>query len=78
MKNWPKLAVAALATLLLAAPAQAGKDVFVVDLTNDPASLDPHGQWNPDSHRKIWINAHIKGPDGAPLLHGEKVAVLAR
>ncbi|MFB9238174.1 hypothetical protein ACFFWC_21900 [Plantactinospora siamensis] len=27
---------------------------------------------------RIWINAHIKGPDGAPLLHGEKVAVLAR
>jgi hypothetical protein len=26
----------------------------------------------------IWINAHIKGPDGAPLLLGEKVAVLAR
>jgi hypothetical protein len=27
---------------------------------------------------RIWINAHIKGPDGAPLLLGEKVAVLAR
>jgi len=27
---------------------------------------------------RIWINAYIKGPDGAPLLHGEKVAVLAR
>jgi len=27
---------------------------------------------------RIWINAFIKGPDGAPLLHGEKVAVLAR
>jgi hypothetical protein len=27
---------------------------------------------------RIWIHAHIKGPDGAPLLHGEKVAVLAR
>ncbi len=32
---------------------------------------------NGHTHR-IWINAHIKGPDGAPLLHGEKVAVLAR
>jgi hypothetical protein len=27
---------------------------------------------------RIWIHLHIKGPDGAPLLHGEKVAVLAR
>jgi hypothetical protein len=27
---------------------------------------------------RIWINAYIKGPDGAPLLHGEKVSVLAR
>ncbi|GAA3913837.1 hypothetical protein [Actinoplanes auranticolor] len=27
---------------------------------------------------RIWINAHIKGPDGAPLMLGEKVAVLAR
>ena len=27
---------------------------------------------------RIWIHAHIKGPDGAPLLHGEKVSVLAR
>jgi hypothetical protein len=27
---------------------------------------------------RIWVNAYIKGPDGAPLLLGEKVAVLAR
>lgn len=27
---------------------------------------------------RIWIHAFIKGPDGAPLLAGEKVAVLAR
>lgn len=27
---------------------------------------------------RVWIHAHIKGPDGAPLLHGEKVSVLAR
>ena len=27
---------------------------------------------------RVWIHAFIKGPDGAPLLHGEKVAVLAR
>ncbi|MEU1606069.1 hypothetical protein [Micromonospora matsumotoense] len=27
---------------------------------------------------RIWINAHIKGPDGAPLILGETVSVLAR
>ncbi len=27
---------------------------------------------------RIWIHAYIKGPDGAPLLAGEKVAILAR
>jgi hypothetical protein len=27
---------------------------------------------------RIWIHTHIKGPDGAPLLHGEKVSILAR
>lgn len=27
---------------------------------------------------RTWVNGHIKGPTGAPLLHGEKVAVLAR
>ncbi|MBF9134726.1 hypothetical protein I0C86_38220 [Plantactinospora sp. S1510] len=35
--------------------------------------IDKHGQ-----AYRIWIHASIKGPDGAPLLHGEKVAVLAR
>jgi hypothetical protein len=27
---------------------------------------------------RIWITAYIKGPDGAPLLAGEKVQILAR
>ncbi|MET7949029.1 hypothetical protein [Micromonospora sp. NPDC005324] len=27
---------------------------------------------------RIWIHTHIKGPDGAPLLHGELVSVLGR
>ncbi|GAA3302440.1 hypothetical protein Dvina_51600 [Dactylosporangium vinaceum] len=27
---------------------------------------------------RVWVQTHIKGPDGAPLLLGEKVAVLAR
>jgi len=35
--------------------------------------VDKHGR-----PYRIWIHAHVKGPDGAPLLHGEKVAILAR
>jgi hypothetical protein len=27
---------------------------------------------------KVWIHTYIKGPDGAPLIHGEKVNILAR
>jgi hypothetical protein len=28
--------------------------------------------------RRRWVHAYIKGPDGAPLIHGEKVNILAR
>lgn len=37
-------------------------------------------QWYPGRqvHRPIWIAPHIKGPDGAPLLGGEKVYALRR
>ncbi|MFI7075071.1 hypothetical protein [Micromonospora sediminicola] len=35
--------------------------------------IDKHGQ-----AQRIWVRVHLKGPDDAPLLHGEKVAVLAR
>ena len=41
------------AALLLAAsvgPACANRDLFVVDLVNNPASLDPQVQWDPDSY----------------------------
>ena len=40
-------------TFLLAAsagPAAANRDLFVVDLVNNPASLDPQVQWDPDSY----------------------------
>src|SRR6266851_3877768 len=39
-----------LAIVCGAVPAQAGKDGLVVDLVNEPSSLDPHVQWNPDSY----------------------------
>jgi hypothetical protein len=37
-------------------------------------------QWYPseDRHRPIWISAHVRGPDGAPLLHRETVHTLRR
>lgn len=37
-------------------------------------------QWHPTvgAHRPIWIAPHIKGPDGAPILGGEKVHALKR
>ena len=38
------------AMILAAAPAWAAKDRFVVDLVNEPSSLDPQLQWNPDSY----------------------------
>ena len=50
------------AVLLLAAsggPACANRDLFVVDLVNNPASLDPQVQWDPDSYfvyRNIFDN----------------------
>jgi len=34
-------------------------------------SLGParvNGQWNAESHRKIWISPHIRGPEDAPLV----------
>src|SRR3954470_11820875 len=40
-----------LAVLCSAVSAQAaGKDRLAVDLVNEPSSLDPHVQWNPDSY----------------------------
>ncbi|MGY0234054.1 hypothetical protein [Longispora urticae] len=41
------------------------------------------GHWrrltNSEGHRyRTWVNAHIKGPDDAPLLGGDKVNILAR
>jgi hypothetical protein len=37
-------------------------------------------QWHPKRqvHRPVWIAPHIKGPEGAPLLGGEKVYALKR
>jgi peptide/nickel transport system substrate-binding protein len=61
------LSLAAAAALSLAGPAFA-KDVLVVDNVQEPATLDPHRQWNPDSYtvyRNIYDNLVTRDTSGA-------------
>ncbi len=54
--------------LAAAMPASASKDRFVVDLVNEPSSLDPQVQWNPDSYyvyRNIFDNLVTRDDKGA-------------
>lgn len=57
-----KSALAALlisASLAFGATGVESKDLLTVDLVNEPSSLDPHVQWNPDSYfvyRNIFDN----------------------
>ncbi|MFJ5370753.1 ABC transporter substrate-binding protein, partial [Bosea sp. CER48] len=49
------------------APAQAAKERLVVDLVNEPSSLDPQVQWNPDSYyvyRNIFDNLVTRDDKG--------------
>jgi len=59
---------AALALALAGAPgAGAAKDVLVVDNVNEPATLDPHKDWNPDSYtvyRNIFDNVVTRDTAG--------------
>ena len=56
--------------LLIAAPAGpswAGRDLLVVDLGNNPASLDPQVQWDPDSYfvyRNVFDNLVTRDASG--------------
>jgi peptide/nickel transport system substrate-binding protein len=62
-----RLAFCAIALASLAAPASASRDLFVVDLASDPASLDPHLQWDPDSYgvyRNIFDNLLTRDQSG--------------
>lgn len=55
------------ALTLLAGAAHAAKDVLVIDLVQEPSSLDPHVQWNPDSYfvyRNIFDNMLTRDNDG--------------
>ena len=60
--------IALLATAgLLAGPAYA-KDTLVIDNVQEPATLDPHLQWNPDSYtvyRNIYDNLVTRDSSGA-------------
>ena len=56
-KLW--IVCSAVLTLFAVGTVFAAKDTLVVDLVNEPASLDPHLQWNPDSYyvyRNIFDN----------------------
>ncbi len=51
----------------LPASAQGAKDTLSVDLPGEPASLDPHVQWDTDSYhvyRNIFDNLVTRNPDG--------------
>jgi peptide/nickel transport system substrate-binding protein len=59
MKTGLLTAVAGLCLALAATSALAAKDRLTVDLVNEPSSLDPQVQWNPDSYsvyRNIFDN----------------------
>ncbi|GGH18399.1 ABC transporter substrate-binding protein [Alsobacter metallidurans] len=61
-------AAIALTVGLAASPSMAGRDRFVVDLVNEPSSLDPQVQWNPDSYyvyRNIFDNLVTRDDKGA-------------
>src|SRR5690242_15287903 len=56
-----------LALALVAGAANAAKDVLVIDLVQEPSSLDPQVQWNPDSYfvyRNIFDNMLTRDNDG--------------
>lgn len=63
MRTLHLAALAAALTLSVAfvapSPAMADAETLIVDLVNEPSSLDPHKQWNPDSYyvyRNIFDN----------------------
>lgn len=56
-----------LCIVLTSASALASRERFVVDLVNEPSSLDPHVQWNPDSYsvyRNIFDNLITRNNKG--------------
>lgn len=69
MKRKNKLALCLLTACLALSSAQGAlaKDVLTIDLVNEPSSLDPHMQWNPDSYfvyRNIFDNLLTRDNEG--------------
>src|SRR5437588_8512750 len=61
------LGLTGLALAVSAGAASAAKDVLVVDLVQEPSSLDPQLQWNPDSYfvyRNVFDNMVTRDDDG--------------
>ena len=61
------LAIWGLVLSSLPARAQGGKETLSVDLPGEPATLDPHVQWDTDSYhvyRNIFDNLVTRNPDG--------------
>ena len=61
------LAIWGLVVSPLPAHAQGGKDTLSVDLPGEPATLDPHVQWDTDSYhvyRNIFDNLVTRSPEG--------------
>ena len=74
MKRRPELRFTAAAAAVIAAvlafpgPSFAAKETLVVNIVNEPATVDPHRHWNPDSYyvyRNLFDNLVTRGPDGA-------------
>jgi len=73
-KFFARLSAAATLGLALAtsAAAAASKEQLVIDQVNEPASLDPQVQWNPDSYyvyRNIFDNLLTRDPSGKLIGH---------
>ncbi|MBI1778735.1 MAG: peptide ABC transporter [Proteobacteria bacterium] len=64
--KWLAFAILA-ATVVGAGDALAAKDLFVVDLASEPATLDPQLQWSPDTYfvyRNVFDNLLTRDDDG--------------
>ena len=67
LKTLQSLAVAACVAGTFLPLSAAAKDDVVIDLVNEPSSLDPHMQWNPDSYfvyRNIFDNLVTRDDEG--------------
>ena len=65
--NWLSGIAAILGLFATGTGLAAEKDMFVIDIVNEPSSLDPQVQWNPDSYyvyRNIFDNLVTRDDDG--------------